>query len=76
MFHTLYPQNCEEPVYSFYHGFNGLDGFACVYWVQYKNNKNPLERMEGFALAVMLPPWSYKSDLLTPKTKAYHYLHS
>ena len=30
--------------------------------------------MEGVALAVMLPPWSYKSELLTPKPKAYHHL--
>ena len=25
--------------------------------------------MEGFALAAILPPWSYKSELLTPKLK-------
>ena len=43
---------------------------------QNKNQINPLERMEGDALAVMLPPWSYKSELLTPKPKAYHHLHS
>ena len=48
-----------------------MDGLACGYWVQDKNNINPLERMEGFALAVMLPPWSYKSELLTPIPKAY-----
>ena len=30
--------------------------------------------MEGVALAVMLPLWSYKSELLTPKPKAYHFL--
>ena len=28
--------------------------------------------MEGVALAAMLPPWSYKSELLTPKPEAYH----
>ena len=28
--------------------------------------------MEGFALAAMLPLWSYKSELLTPKPEAYH----
>ena len=39
-----------------------------------KTKKNPLERMEGVALAAMLPPWSYKSELLTPKPKAYHHL--
>ena len=32
--------------------------------------------MEGDALAVMLPLWSFKSELLTPKTKAYHHLPS
>ena len=31
--------------------------------------------MEGCALAAMLPPWSYKSELLTPKPEAYHHLH-
>ena len=28
--------------------------------------------MEGDALAAMLPLWSYKSELLTPKPEAYH----
>ena len=28
--------------------------------------------MKGFALAAMLPPWSYKSELLAPKPEAYH----
>ena len=46
------------------------------HWEQNKNQKNPLERMEGIALAAMLPPWSYKSELLTPKPKAYHHLPS
>ena len=32
--------------------------------------------MEGIALAAMLPHWSYKSELLTPKPKAYHHLPS
>ena len=32
--------------------------------------------MEGDALAVRLPLWSYKSELLTPKPKAYHHLPS
>ena len=44
------------------------------HWEQNKNQKNPLGRMEGDALAAMLPPWSYKSKLLTPKPKAYHHL--
>ena len=43
-------------------------------WKQNKNQINPLERMEGDALAAMLPPWSYKSELLTPNPKAYHHL--
>ena len=43
-------------------------------WEQDKNQINPLERMEGVALAAMLPPWSYKSELLTPKPEAYHHL--
>ena len=43
-------------------------------WKQDKNQINPLERMEGVALAAMLPLWSYKSELLTPKPKAYHHL--
>ena len=46
------------------------------HWEQNKNQKNPLERMEGVALAAMLPPWSYKSELLTPKPEAYHHLPS
>ena len=40
--------------------------------MQDKNPINPLERMEGVALAAMLPLWSYKSELLTPKPEAYH----
>ena len=32
--------------------------------------------MKGDALAAMLPPWSYKSELLTPKPEAYHHLPS
>ena len=39
-----------------------------------KTKINPLEMMEGVALAAMLPLWSYKSELLTPKPKAYHHL--
>ena len=45
-------------------------------WEQNINHKNPLERMEGVALAAMLPLWSYKSELLTPKPEVYHHLHS
>ena len=41
-----------------------------------KTKLNPLERMEDDALAAMLPLWSYKSELLTPKPEAYHHLHS
>ena len=43
---------------------------------QDKNPINPLGRMEGVALAAMLPLWSYKSELLTPKPEAYHHLPS
>ena len=60
--------------FIFYHGFNGLDGFTGRGWKQDKNRKNPLVRMEGVALAVMLPPWSYMSEPLTPKPGAYHHL--
>ena len=42
--------------------------------IRQKNKINPLERMEGVALAAMLPLWSYKSELLTPKPEAYHHL--
>ena len=41
-----------------------------------KTKINPLERMEGDALAAMLPHWSYKSELLMPKPKACHHLPS
>ena len=34
-----------------------------------KTKINPLKRMEGDALLPNLPPWSYKSELLTPKSK-------
>ena len=44
--------------------------------IRQKTKINPLVRMEGDALAVMLPLWSYKSELLTPKPKAYHHLPS
>ena len=42
--------------------------------IRQKTKINPLVRMEGDALAAMLPPWSYKSKLLTPKPEAYHHL--
>ena len=35
-----------------------------------KTKINPLMRMDGDALVPKLPPWSYKSNLLTPKPKA------
>ncbi len=41
-----------------------------------KTKINPLKRMEGDALLPNLPPWSYKSELLTPKPEAYHHLPS
>ena len=54
----------------------GADECPARGWKQNKNQINPLERMEGVALAALLPLWSYKSELLTPKPKAYHHLHS
>ena len=38
-----------------------------------KTGKKPLQRM-GLRPAVMLPLWSYKSKLLTPKPKACQHL--
>ena len=38
-----------------------------------KPNK-PLGEDGGRCPDVMLPPWSYKSELLTPKPEAYHHL--
>ena len=65
------PRTYEEPVLWLFSSYHGLDGFmSCVCWKQNKNQINPLERMEGDALAVMLPLCSYKSELLTPKPKA------
>ena len=65
----------EDVCISHYHGLDGLDGL-CPVCEQNKNQINPLERMESVALAAILPPWSYKSELLTPKPKAYHHLPS
>ena len=56
-------------VLYFYHGYNGLDGFMSYLRARQKPNK-PLGEDEGRCPDVMLPPWSYKSELLTPKTKA------
>ena len=43
-------------------------------WEQDKNQEKPLGEDGGRCPDVMLPPWSYKSELLTPKPKAYHHL--
>ena len=62
--------------YSFYHGLNGLDGlngFMSYLEAKQKPNK-PLGEDGGRCPDVMLPPWSYKSELLTPKPEAYHHL--
>ena len=40
-----------------------------------KTKINPLMRMEGDALLPNPPPWSYKSELLTPKPKDCAPLH-
>ena len=45
-------------------------------WEQDKNQEKPLGEDGGRCPDVMLPPWSYKSKLLTPKPEAYHHLHS
>ena len=42
----------------------------------HKNQYKPLEEDEGQSPSVMLPLWSCKSKLLTPKVKALHYLLS
>ena len=39
-----------------------------------KNQNKPLEEYVGQSPGVRLPLWSYKSKLLTPKTKACHHL--
>ena len=36
--------------------------------------EKPLGEDGGRCPAAMLPPWSYKSELITPKPKAYHHL--
>lgn len=60
----------QQDILIFYHGFNGLDGlFPMQGCEQDKNPINPLERMRARALVPKLPPWSYKSKLLTPKPK-------
>ena len=59
--------------YSFYHGLDGLDGFMSYLGAKHKPNK-PLGEDGGRCPAAMLPPWSYKSELLTPKPKSYHHL--
>ena len=46
------------------------------YWKQDKNQDKPLGEDGGRCPDVMLPPWSYKSELLTPKPEAYHHLPS
>ena len=38
--------------------------------------EKPLGEDGGLCPDVMLPPWSYKSELLTPKPEAYHHLPS
>ena len=45
-------------------------------WKQDINPNKPLGEDGGRCPAVMLPLWSYKSKLLTPKPEAYHHLPS
>ena len=46
-----------------------LEPFEPIAGSKTKTKINPLKRMEGDALLPNLPPWSYKSKLLTPKPK-------
>ena len=46
------------------------------HWKQNKNQEKPLGEDGGRCPDVMLPLWSYKSELLTPKPEAYHHLPS
>ena len=53
--------------------FDEQDEFMSYLGAKQKPEK-PLGEDGGRCPAVMLPPWSYKSELLTPKPKAYHHL--
>ena len=67
-----YVLQAEEWLLFFCHGLNGLDGlngFMSYLEAKQKPNK-PLGEDGGRCTDVMLPPWSYKSELLTPKPKA------
>ena len=72
------PRTYEEPILWMFLRFttDWTDSCPVSAGSKTKTKINPLVRMEGVALAAMLPPWSYKSELLTPKPKAYHHLHS
>ena len=60
-----------------YHGFIGLDGDGPVAWLGAKHKpEKPLGEDGGLCPDVILPPWSYKSELLTPKPEVYHHLPS
>ena len=60
--------------FLFYHGFNGFNGFnGLMFYLGAKQKPNkPLGEDGGRCPAVMLPLWSFKSELLTPKPEAYH----
>ena len=66
----------------FYHGevfssTTDLTDECPVAWLGAKQKPNkPLGEDGGRCPDVMLPLWSYKSELLTPKPEAYHHLPS
>ena len=53
---------------------DGADECPMGGWKQDINQDKPLGDDGGRCPADMLPLWSYKSELLTPKPKAYHHL--
>ena len=58
-----------------YHGWADRTDSCPAAWLEAKQKLDkPLGEDGGRCPAVMLPPWSYKSELLTPKPKAYHHL--
>ena len=71
---TSHPRPKEFVV--IFDGQNGaepLNPLNLLLGAKHKPNK-PLGEEGGQRPAVILPPWPYKSELLTPKPKAYHHL--
>ena len=46
-----------------------------LWWVIRQKQEKPLGEDGGRCPAAILPPWSYKSELLTTKSEAYQHLH-